>query len=570
MAVFLLPLVAAIVIYQYRSHDAVDILAVTDGQLAATSPEGIQVDAPLRAVVSEDRRTVAYVGHRGNEQCICINGSVSRCANEIGTIVISGDGSRVAWAEAKRNPLTDQVKWHVVADGSDGPEYQEIRNLQMAAGSGRVAYLAHSEKGWHFVFGGSTSPAYASIPWSALSPDGARSFYAAFVDNRLIPFLDGAAGPPFDQGFAYSFSANGRHFAYLGRDTDGKFLMVDGQRTQASSELSDVTLNADGSRLLRTMKSPAGVWFTEGDRSSPVFRTQQAGVMFTRSSGDIFVSVITAGTPSFQEQIWRSDNVTKLRRSRSSELVTRYRNEWLRTMRVDLTKTSVTWDQDDNMAWLEHDGGYLRWRYIHWPATNVTKIDMASREPGLNETRDAILSAIRDRSVDRLLAYVDPNVRVGFGDPCCGVAFFRSFMNLDNSSSPFWERARGILENGGLFSQQGGNVVFTAPYTYGLPIQVLGPLFGTDEIGLTTGGQTKLRSQPHADGPVLRDLHREAVGYSGQSEEIFSSGWTRVRTWDGLEGYVERDRMLATMYDYRIFFEKHGDRWVMTAFVSGD
>jgi hypothetical protein len=335
MAVFLLPLVAAIVIYQYRSHDAVDILAVTDGQIAATIPEGIQVDAPLRAVVSEDRRTVAYVGHRGNEQCICINGSVSRCANEIGTIVISGDGSRVAWAEAKRNPLTDQVKWHVVADGSDGPEYQEIRNLQMAAGRGRVAYLAHSEKGWHFVFGGSTSPAYASIPWSALSPDGARSFYAAFVDNRLIPFLDGAAGPPFDQGFAYSFSANGRHFAYLGRDTDGKFLMVDGQRTQASSELSDVTLNADGSRLLRTMKSPAGVWFTEGDRSSPVFRTQQAGVMFTRSSGDIFVSVITAGTPSFQEQIWRSDNVTKLRRSRSSELVTRYRNEWLRTMRVD-------------------------------------------------------------------------------------------------------------------------------------------------------------------------------------------------------------------------------------------
>jgi hypothetical protein len=553
-------------IYRHRSHDAVEILAVTDGQIAATIPDGIQVDASPRAVASEDPRTVAYVGRKGDEHCVCINSSVSRCAAEVGPIVVSGDGSRIAWVEASRNPLTGQVQWHVVSNGTPGPDYLEISSLQMAAGSGRVAYLGRSEKGWHHVFGDRQSPAYPSIQWPVLSPNGARSFYLASVDNRLLPILDGVAGPPFDQGFAYSFSRDGHHFAYIGRDTDGRFLMVDGQRTPASPELSSIAFNADGSRLLQTMRSPAGTWFTEGNRSSPVFHAQWANAVFDWSSGDVYASLQPPESHSLQ--IWRGDDVTKLHRSRMNELLGLFQVKWLNRMRVDVGRTPAAWDQEDNLGWLERDGAYLRWRRVHWPPTNVTKFDMASREPGLKETRDVILAALRDRSVDRLLAYVDPNVRVGFGDPCCGIAYFRSSMDLDNSASQFWESARQILESGGTLVEERGRLMFTAPYTYGLPLP-LGPLFGTEEVGLTTGDQTKLRSQPRAGGPVLRDLHREAVGLPGQKSEILSPGWIRVRTWDGLDGYTEIEHV-AGMYDTRIFFEKQGDRWVLTAFVSGD
>jgi hypothetical protein len=569
----ILPVVVGGVIYHGRSHDATGVLVVEDGQIAATIPDEIQPVSPLRAVISGDRSKVAYVGTKGAEQCLCVNNSVVQCAAEIGAIVVSGDGRRIAWSEAVRNPLTNEVKWRVVTDGAPGPDYREIRNLQLAAGTGRVAYIAHSDEGFRYVSGDHLGQLYPDIQWSLLSPDGSRSLYMATGDNRLTPVLDGVAGPPFDQLLASSFSQDGRHLAYVGRDGDGTFLMLDGQRTSAPAELSNVALSADGSLLCRIFRSPAGVWFAEGDRTSRVFRAQGASVSFSATGTTInaFLSMQGAGTP----QVWSGSEVTDLRRSRATELAFIFWGQWRNSVGVQPDLLVNTQDDDGSLAWVERDGRQLRWRRFHWPPAHITKIDMASREPGLREARDAVLSAVKDRSVERLLAYVDPDIRVGFGDPCCGVAYFRSVLNLDDRSSPFWEQAQRVIENGGLLSSFRGALIFTAPYTFNLPLP-LGPLLGADadKIGLVTGDGTKLRAEPRPDSTELKTFDWEPAAYlsfadENQGNADLEKRWIRVRTLDGREGYIERGS-LSSGYDRRAVFEKRNGRWIITEFSSGD
>jgi hypothetical protein len=564
-------LIAAVAIYRGRSHDVATVFPVADGQIAATIPDGIQVESPLRAVTSGDRRTVAYVGTKGAEQCLCVNNSVIRCGVAIGTIVVSGDGERIAWAEAFRNPLTNEVRWRVVSDGESGPDYLEIRNLQLAAGTAKAAYIARSAEGCRYVFGERRGQIYPDIRWSVLSPDGSRSLYLATGDNRLTPVLDGVAGPPFDQLVAYSFSRNGRHLAYAGRDSDGAFLMLDGQRTSAPAELSDVALSADGSLLCRMFKSPGDVWFAERDRTSPVFRAHSANVSFSATGTTINV-FLTPGTGA--RQIWSGNEVTNLRRSRAAELTGILWDRWRQRMGVDANLVSFTQGDDGSLSWVERDGGQLRWRQYHWPPTHITKIDMASREPGLREARDAVLSALKDRSVDRLLAYVDPDIHAGFGDPCCGVGHFRSLYNLDDRSSPFWEQARQVIENGGILTSFRGTLTFTAPYTFNLPIHELGPLLGGDDIGFVTGDGTKLRAEPRPDSTVLRTFDWEPAAYlqfgnANQGNADLEKRWVRVRALDGHEGYIEHGHF-ASAFDLRASFAKRNGRWIITAFDSGD
>jgi hypothetical protein len=306
---------------------------------------------------------------------LCVNNSVIRCAAGIGTIVVSGDGERMAWTEAFRNPLTNEIRWRVVTDGKPGPDYLEIRNLQLAAGTAKVAYIARSAEGFRYVFGDRTDKIYPDIPWSVLSPDGSRSLYLATGDNRLTPVIDGVAGPPYDQWAGYSFSRNGRHLAYAGRDSDGTFLMLDGQRTSAPAELSDVNLSPDGSRLCRTFKSPAGIWFAEGDRTSQVFRAQSASVSFSATGTTISASLTMQDGAS---QVWWGDDVTKLRRSRATELAGIFWNQWRWRRGVDPNLVTFTHGDDGYLAWVERDGRQLRWRRFHWPPTHITKIGMAA------------------------------------------------------------------------------------------------------------------------------------------------------------------------------------------------
>jgi hypothetical protein len=358
----------------------------------------------------------------------------------------------------------------------------------------------------------------------------------------------------------------------VGRDSDGTFMMLDGQRTSVPAELSDVELSPDGSRLCRTLKSPAGVWFTEGERTSPVFPVQSAGVSFSPTGATINVFVAQANGA---HQSWSGNELTALRRSRTAELSGIFWKQWVHRMGVDPNLASFTLGDDGySIAWVERDGRQLRWRRYQWPPTHVTKIDMASREPGLREARDAVLSALKDRSVDRLLAYVDPDIHAGFGDPCCGVGHFRSIYNLDDRSSPFWEQARRVIEDGGILTSFRGTLTFTAPYTFNLPIHELGPLLGGDDIGFVTGDGTKLRAEPRPDSTVLRTFDWEPAAYlqfgnANQGNADLEKRWVRVRTLDGHEGYIEQGNF-ASAFDLRASFAKRNGRWIITAFDSGD
>ena len=569
----LLPLFVLGAIYHARSYDATRLLAVEEGQTAATIPDEIAPAVPLRAVISEDRGTVAYVGSKGAEQCLCVNDSLKRCATEIGMFVVSGDGSRIAWAEADHNPLTNEVLWHVMTDGTPGPNYREIRNLEMAAHTGRVSYIARSDQGLQHVFGDDKDRVYPDIRWITISPDGTRSFYVAALENRLTPVLDGVAGPPFDQFFSASFSPDGRHLAYIGNDTDGMFLMIDGKRTAAPPELNKVAWNADGSRLCRVFASPAGIWLSEGDRTSQVFQANYADVGF--SSTGVISATVRMIHENGSVQVWQGADVAKLQRSRATELPILFYRAWWPAL-TEYSKdhfSAPTSGLDGDLAFVELSGRHLLWHRLHWPPSHITKVDMAHQEPGLRESRDAVLAAIKDRSVDRLLAYVDPTIRISFGDPCCGVAQFRAAFNLDDRSSPSWGVLQRVIENGGLLSNFRGTLIFTAPYTFNLPLPV-GPLLAGDELGFVAGTGTKLYSEPRTDSAVLRTFDWEPAAYLTFEHESPANAdiekqWARVRALDGRVGYVERAR-ITNRFEERAVFEKRNGVWIITDFVSGD
>lgn len=74
------------------------------------------------------------------------------------------------------------------------------------------------------------------VSLSLTSPDGSRIATSAMKGSRSAMFLDGQAGPPFDEVLSPQFSPDGSRFAYIGRRGAQRIAMVDGKEGAVMSD----------------------------------------------------------------------------------------------------------------------------------------------------------------------------------------------------------------------------------------------------------------------------------------------------------------------------------------------
>ena len=175
-----------------------------------------------------------------------------------------------------------------------------------------------------------------------------------------------------------------------------------------------------------------------------------------------------------------------------------------------------------------------------------------------------MLEAVLRRDLPSVLAFVDPQVRVGFGGDGGHNAFTNSF-GLDKVESNGWQTLEFVLRHGGRLEK---GTSFYAPYMWNLP-QIPDP----ENWVVAFEDQTPLRMMPNSDAKVVGEARREIVQLIEsrwpQSDNTVKEPWFRIRTTDGKEGWVPKTA-IYTGYDLRLGFSLRQGQWVVDLVASGD
>jgi hypothetical protein len=187
-------------------------------------------------------------------------------------------------------------------------------------------------------------------------------------------------------------------------------------------------------------------------------------------------------------------------------------------------------------------------------------VDEASMDPSLVEFRRLLLEAIRRRDRSMLEAAIHPNIRTSFGNGG-GIAEFREKWSDDE----IWQVLEAVLKNGGTW-QKGSDVPrFWAPYVY----SAWPDSEDAFESLAVIADNIPLRQAADPKSNVIGILRWDIVKRTGsQSPQSAAAPFTKVRTADGREGWVET-KYLRSPIDYRAGLVKT-DSWKIDALVAGD
>jgi hypothetical protein len=197
-------------------------------------------------------------------------------------------------------------------------------------------------------------------------------------------------------------------------------------------------------------------------------------------------------------------------------------------------------------------------------------VDEAPKDASFLAFRTKLVAAVKRRDAAYVLSVVDPRIRNTFGDDD-GIRYFKRFWKIETRTSKFWDEFAPVIENGGVFSTEGGIKTFAAPYTYtSFPADL-------DDFAYAAvvGSDVNLREQPSLQAKTLARLSYNVVkvDFDGSvqrpGDELYRYSWLKVETLGGLKGFV-KEEFVRTALDYRAIFEKKGGRWKLTAFVAGD
>lgn len=187
----------------------------------------------------------------------------------------------------------------------------------------------------------------------------------------------------------------------------------------------------------------------------------------------------------------------------------------------------------------------------------VAPADEAPRDASLVAFRTRLLEAAARRDRQALLELLDPGVLSSFGGEA-GPAEFERFWKLDEPDSRVWSVLRDVVSRGGGFMEDGE---FCAPYVY-----AKWPPDADPFEGALVAEDVPIHSAQDRASPVLARRSYEIVTLRGAEPE---PTWYRVRTHDGIEGFVEASQ-LRSPADWRACFRKTAGGWRLTALVAGD
>jgi len=171
-----------------------------------------------------------YATHPATETIYCPPYAVGCIVGPRSSLTLSADGARIGYLLDVQEPADSQVvdpaaprRRIMVIDGKRSGEYLDATPPIFSADGTQVAYAAHEQDaGWRVWRNGVPGPSFERI--TLRDGGGLR------------------AGPPNDPGF----SADGRHFCYVGYRKDGYYAVVDDTEYGPYRDIFGLTFAGDG------------------------------------------------------------------------------------------------------------------------------------------------------------------------------------------------------------------------------------------------------------------------------------------------------------------------------------
>lgn len=204
-------------------------------------------------------------------------------------------------------------------------------------------------------------------------------------------------------------------------------------------------------------------------------------------------------------------------------------------------------------------------------AGKLYPVDEAPLDTAFFVLQQDLINAIERKDIFRVMACLDPQIKVGFGEENGIDAFIKNWglrTQEDIQKSELWAVLGDVLRGGGIFQDNGRR--FVAPYVYA----AWPDTYDAFTHLAVTGEGVRLRQTPNSNGPILTMVNYDIVGSLGFSDNTETIGgetypWAHIKTLSGTEGYVW-GKFVRSPISYRAGFEQRDGRWKMVFLVSGD
>lgn len=196
-------------------------------------------------------------------------------------------------------------------------------------------------------------------------------------------------------------------------------------------------------------------------------------------------------------------------------------------------------------------------------------IDEGKNDASFNAFREKLISAVKRRDTKYLVSILDRNVKASFGGDD-GIEDFKKFWKIDSPDTKLWDELLKVLTNGGKFSREGSNILFSAPYIYSHFPEELDWF----EYQVIFGSNVNLRAKPDAQAETIARLSYNIVKVDflksvADPKDETRFVWMRIETLGGKSGFVKAE-LVRSPVDFRAIFEKKNGRWKLISFVAGD
>lgn len=199
----------------------------------------------------------------------------------------------------------------------------------------------------------------------------------------------------------------------------------------------------------------------------------------------------------------------------------------------------------------------------------VSPVDEGKTDASFNAFREKLISAVKNRDTKYLLSVLDRNIKSSFGGDNT-IEDFKRMWKIDSPKSKVWGELLAVLTNGGKFTREGNDILFSAPYSF--------THFPDDldafEYRIIFGNNINLRAQPDLKAKTVARLsyHIVKVDYENSvkiNNDENEYSWLKVETLGGKKGFVKTE-LVRSPIDYRAIFEKQNGKWKMITFIAGD
>ncbi len=198
-------------------------------------------------------------------------------------------------------------------------------------------------------------------------------------------------------------------------------------------------------------------------------------------------------------------------------------------------------------------------------AKTILPKDESSKDSSFVLFKTQLLKAIKTKDEVFLLNTIDPKIQFSFGADSGKNNFIQNFeLDKKPKDSPVWKILDSTLKLGYFLNREGN---FVSPFLFENFPEDLDPT----AYSLVSGKNVNVREKPNISSKVLNKLSYTVVGLD-YTTEYPSSGdcqWQKVCLADGTTGFI-CDTYLRSPLDYRIFFEKKKQKWMITTFIAGD